>query len=271
MQHASVYLYSNIVELYINPINSVQETYNKVYNRNLKIVRGIDNTIELRVKNSDQRPASLGNDVYLVFNLTDSEDQQHIFQKDCLMKDNTLGIASITLTEHELVGIEPGFYDYTVVQEKREQLESGNEEYIVLERKPTYMDTMFDMKGAVEVLGNIRGEVTPSVVVDTFSYINPEFYGDVEPMYYHSSIINAATDVTNNVHTFQFYYDDEFEGEVIIQASTEKQGATPIKWADIDSFQSTGDNEYINILGKYSWFRIKYIPVTGTIKKVLYR
>jgi len=271
MQHASVYLYSNIVELYINPTDSsIRETFNKVYNRNLKIVRGIDNTIELRVKNSDQRPASIGNDVYLVFILTDHKDQQQVFEKDCFMKDNLTGIASITLTEQELVKIGPGFYDYSIIQELRTPIESGSHEYTVSRTMPTYLDTMFDMKGVLEVQGNIRGEVQPSLVVNKFSYVNPEFLGDDEEKYYISSLINANTGLSTNMHTFQFYF-EEFEGKVIIQASIEEQGATPSKWADVDAFDAIVNNEYRNVVGKYNWFRIKYTPVEGKIQKILYR
>ena len=287
MQHASVYLYSNLVEIFINPsIFSLQETYNKVYNRNLKIVRGINNTIELRIKNSDQRLANLNNDVYLVFNLVDGENDRHIFQKDCLLKDPTTGIASVTITEQELVDITPGFYNYSIIQEKREYIESGSEEYTVLKRMPTYIDTMFTMDGIVEVKGNIKGDVQSSITIDKFLYVNPRFMGEPEPAHYISSIINANRYITKLLHTFQFYFDETFDGEVVIQASIDEQGGTPNTWVDVDTFESTGINEYRNITGKYNWFRIKYIPIKdfawsinyveqkdieGKIQKILYR
>lgn len=271
MQHASVYLYQNRVDIYINPINSfLTETYNKVYNRNLKIVRGIDNTIELRIKNSDQRPANIGNDTYLVFNLIDHGDQQHVLKKDCLIKDPITGIASVTLTEQDLDTIEPGFYDYNIIQEKREYIESGSEEYVVVKRMPTYTDTMFDMTATVEIKGNINGAVKPSIVIDKFSYTNPAFYGDTDPIFWVSSIVNGNTEVNQLLHTFQFYFNG-FTGVVLIQASNDEQGGTPFNWFDIDSFASLGTNEYRNVIGKYNWFRIKYMPDEGKIEKILYR
>lgn len=274
MQHASVYLYSNRIDVYINPINSnLRETYNKVYNRNLTAVRGIDNTIEVRVKNSDQRPANIGNDVYLVFNLTDHDDQQHVFRKDCLLKDITTGIASITLTEHDLLGIDPGFYDYSIIQEKREYIESGSQEYVVTKRMPTYTDTMFDVIGTMEIKSNVYGVLQPSTTINKFSYYNPGFFGEHIDPYYISSIVNANTDRTYDLHTFQFYF-DSYEGTVLIQASNDEQGATPNTWFDVDSFASAGVNEFRNVLGKYNWFRIKYIPepdTEGKINKILYR
>lgn len=288
MQHASVYLYQNVVDVYINPINShLLETYNKVYNRNLKIVRGIDNTIELRIKNLDQRPANIGVDTYLVFNLVDHGDQQHVLQKDCLLKDVTTGIASVTLTEQELEKIEAGFYDYSLVLETREFVESGAEEYYVTQRRLTYTNTMFDVKATLEVLGSIYGTVQPSKVIKNFQYFNPKYNGNYEdPAFFISDIMNANTKVTKTLHSFQFYFGD-YSGEVIIQASTEDQGATPSKWSEVDTFFADGENVIRNVTGKYTWFRIKHIPddlpteaewdystplpEKYTINKVLYR
>lgn len=271
MQHASVYLYSNKIDVYINPINSsLMETFNKVYNRNLKIVRGIDNTIELRVKNSDQRPANISNDVYLVFNLVDSNTQQHVFYKDCVIKDNSTGIASVTLTEQELLNIDPGFYNFNIIQEHRVSVESGSNEYTVRKRMPTYTNSMFDMSGIIEVKGDINGSAQPSIVINTFSYTNPIYVGEENPPYYTSSIVNANTGLASQFHTFQFYFDN-FEGSVIIQASIDEQGATPYRWFDVDSFASFSENSYRNVVGKFNWFRIRYVPTEGKITKVLYR
>jgi len=78
------------------------------------------------------------------------------------------------------------------------------------------------------------------------------------------------TTAVSSIHTFQFYSLD-YEGSVIIQGSLDTQGATPHTWTDIDTFTITSENEYRNIEGKWNWFRIKHIPTSGSIDKVLYR
>ena len=285
MQHASVYLYSNKIDVYINPVNfSLSETYHSVYNRNLKIYRSVDNTIEIRVKNSDQRAANINDDIYLVFNLTTHDNQQFILKQDCVIRDRTLGIASVTLTQDQMLNIEKGYYRYSIVQEKREFLESGSDEYVVVRSLPTYVDTAFDAIGEVEVAGDVIGSTLPSTVINKWQYVNPIGLGEEEPVFYTSSIIDANpfTSSPQTMHTFQFYL-DEYEGEIVIQASIEEQGATPGhgSWIDVETIETYDEalfREYVTIVGKYNWFRIKHYPITGEdgfavgkIGKVLYR
>ena len=287
MQHASVYLYSNKIDVFINPIDSfLSETYHNVYTRNLKIYRSVDNTIEIRVKNSDQRAANINNDMYLVFTLTTHENQQLILKKDCYIKDRSLGIASVTITKEQMLKIEKGYYRYSIVQEKREPIESGSDEYVVVRTLPTYVDTAYDMIGEVEVAGDVIGSAIPSVTINKFSYVNPIGLGEEEPVFYTSSIVDANPFTTDpqTMHTFQFYFGDTYEGEVVIQASIEEQGATPGhgSWIDVESFETYDEaayKDYVTITGKYNWFRIKHYPVTdditgvalGKIDKILYR
>ncbi len=303
MQHASVYLYSNKIDVYINPVNlALTETYHSMYTRNLKIYRSVDNTIEIRVKNADQRAASINDDVYLVFNLTTCDTQKYVLKQECDIRDRLLGIASVTLTQDQMLNLEKGYYRYTIVQEKRQPIESGSDEYIVVKSLPTYVGTAFDAIGEVEVAGDTVGNTVSSIVVNEFSYVNPIGLGETEPVAYTSSIIDSdpSRSTPQTMHTFQFYFDEEFTGDVAIQASLEDQGATPMpsSWVDVETFTIYPEDhlptdlpgtpedpidvppnkEYVTLIGKYNWFRVKYYPITdtdgfaiGKINKVLYR
>jgi hypothetical protein len=232
-----------------------------VYNRNLKIYRSVDNRIDIQVRNSDQKASNITGST-LVFNLVTRETKDLIFQKDFSAMDLTTGKVTVILTEHELLDIDPGFYEYSIIKEVRETVDSTD--YKVTSRIAMYMDSQYDTLGTIEVLGDVLGEVTPSVTVDKFEYINPFTAGSEDPKIYISSIIdtNPTFNSAGTLHTFQFY-SSNYRGTVTIQGSLDEQGATPHNWVDISTVDLT-TQRYKNITGKYNWFRIKHLPTQSS-------
>jgi hypothetical protein len=262
MQFNPVYLYSNKLDVFTNPLDSwTTERYRRVYNRNLKIYRSVDNRIDIQVRNSDQKASNITGST-LVFNLVTRETKDLIFQKDFSAMDLTTGKVTVILTEHELLDIDPGFYEYSIIKEVRETVDSTD--YKVTSRMAMYMDSQYDTLGTIEVLGDVLGEVTPSVTVDKFEYINPFTAGSEDSKIYISSIIdtNPTFNSAGTLHTFQFY-SSNYRGTVTIQGSLDEQGATPHNWVDISTVDLT-TQRYKNITGKYNWFRIKHLPTQSS-------
>jgi hypothetical protein len=262
MQFNPVYLYSNKLDVFTNPLDSwTTERYRRVYNRNLKIYRSVDNRIDIQVRNSDQKASNITGST-LVFNLVTRETKDLIFQKDFSVMDLTTGKVTVILTEHELLDIDPGFYEYSIIKEVRETVDSTD--YKVTSRMAMYMDSQYDTLGTIEVLGDVLGEVTPSVTVDKFEYINPFTAGSEDSKIYISSIIdtNPTFNSAGTLHTFQFY-SSNYRGTVTIQGSLDEQGATPHNWVDISTVDLT-TQRYKNITGKYNWFRIKHLPTQSS-------
>ena len=294
MQLNSIYLYSNKLDVFTNRVDSwTRERFRKVYNRNLKIFKGSDNRIDLQIRNGDEKPLNFTGST-LVFNLISRETQTSVLNKDCQAVDLSQGKMIVTITEDELYGIEKGLYDYTLTKELRTIIDAEN--YTVTERRALYMDSQFDAFGTIEVLGDVKGTVTQSLLIDDFErVINRDIpqassaqapFNLPRPNYsrhtptsgyeeeYYSSIIDAKSQLVtaSSLHTFQFYF-SSYQGTVTIQGSIEDQGATPSIWADLVEL-SSNDNQFVNIVGKYNWFRIKHIPDvenTGTVDKILYR
>ncbi len=269
MQFNPVYLYSNKLDVFTSPSDTwSSERYRKVYNRNLKIYRGVDNRIDIQVRNSDQKASNITGST-LVFNLVARDTKDLVLQKDFSDMDLSTGKVTITLTEAELLDLDNGFYNYSIVKEVRSDVDSTD--YKVTSRIPMYVDSQYDTVGTLEISGDVYGNVEPSLVVNTFSYTNPFTQGEETPKWYDSAIIDAH--VTNN-HTFQFY-STNYTGTVVIQGNMDDQGATPreTKWATVATVDLTTE-KYKNVVGKYNWLRIKHTPDTsntGTIDKVLYR
>lgn len=141
-----------------------------------------------------------------------------------------------------------------------------------------YVDSQYGVLGTIEILGDVFGEAVNSLVVDKFNYTNPFTTGAANDKFYISSIIDTRPEIgpVYGLHTFQLYLNN-YSGTLSIQGSLEEQGGSPreSKWTDVETLTLTNANtQYVNVIGKYNWFRIKHIPTTantGTVDKILYR
>lgn len=263
MQYNPVYLYPNRLDVYtISPGSWSLERYRRVYNRNLKIFRGVDNRIDIQVRNPDQKTTNIIGSV-LVFNLVARDSKKLVLQKDFEPMDLSTGKVTMTLTDNDLLDLANGNYNYSIVKEIRTVVDSTD--YKVESKIPLYIDSQYDTLGTLEISGDILGDVESSVIIDTFNYTNPFAFGEQTPKFFVSQIVDAEPQLAsgNPLHTFQFY-STNYSGSVMIQGSLDNQGATPreTSWTDIVSVDLTAE-KYKNVNGKYKWFRIKHIP-TGS-------
>lgn len=257
MQLISVYLYPNKIDVFTNSIAEWKsERYRQVYQRNLKIYRGVDNRIDIHVKTSDQKPQNIAGYSF-VLAVIEPETQELLITKECDARSLSLGKISATITADDLLSIDPGFYRYSVIKETRTAVDST--EYTVTNKEVLYLDSQYGTQGTIEVYGNVYGETKPSLVIK-------EFREDVSyevnvPTVYYSSIIDAKPQLSTDdtVHTFRFYMTD-YDGEVVIQGS-QSEGANPQVWTDVATYEVVGsDLTYTTISGKYNWLRIKHTP-----------
>ena len=276
MQLISVYLYPNKLDVFTNAAAAWQtERYRRVYNRNIKIYRGVDNRIDLQVRNSDQKAADTTGST-LVFNLVERESQALVVQKDCTTVSASTGKYYVVLTESEMIDIESGFYQYSVFNELRTS--NGDNTHIVTSKTPLYNDGQYDMLGTIEVIDSGSGDVQSSTQAKEFSrHIVYANNGPTAGNYYISSIIDANPQRTTpqSLHTFQMFFTN-YTGQVVIQGSL-SDGGNPNVWVDLETLTLTDSTvEYQNVTGKYNWFRVKHTPSIlvnspGTVDKILYR
>ena len=266
MQLNSVYLYPNKVDVFTNLGEWTTGRYRKVYQRNFKVYRGVDNRLDLQVRNADEKAKDITGNT-LVFTLIERETQKLVLQRNCepvpeALNDSTTRITRgyVTITEQDLLLLDKGFYSFSV-----HLLDNAGV------KTPLYSDSQFGVIGTLEVYGDIFGEVQDSTVIDSFSVI-PTTWPGVDTSY--SELVYASPEVSsaNSLHTFVIY-DTNYEGTVKIQASQEV-GATPKSWTDVATVTLPTDTNYINVEGKYNWFRVIHTPAelnTGKIDKVVYR
>jgi hypothetical protein len=258
MQLISVYLYSNKVDAYCNASASwPKERYRQVYNRNLKIYRGVDNKIDFQVKNSDQKALAITGSI-VVFSLTNKQSGELILQKDCVVQSSLTGKVFVLLSEFEMRSLEPGNYSYCLHREVRTPI-SGGADYTISSKSPLYTDSQYSVNATIEIYGDVFGEVQPSF--ETTAFEERVSFESAAPSKFYSSIIPANPKLTTpqSIHTFQFDLSNYF-GQIVIEASQE-DSAAPLIWADIDTINCSGENIlYKNITGKFNWFRIRHTP-----------
>jgi hypothetical protein len=261
MQLISVYLYPNKVDVFTNASAAWQtKRYRRVYNRNIKIYRGVDNRIDLQVRNSDEKAANTTGST-LVFNLVERETQSLVAKKDCIAIAADTGKYYVIFTQSELLDIETGFYQYSIYNETRTS--NGDGTHLVTSRTPLYIDSQYDALANIEVLDSGEGEVTPSTKVTEFSL--HKSFGEPFSDYYISSIIDARPQVTTpqSLHTFQMFFSN-YSGQVVIQGSL-SEGGDPGVWVNLTTVNLVEESSSVqNVTGKYNWFRIKHTPLTGS-------
>lgn len=268
MQQISIYLYPNNIDVFTNLETWTNERYRKVYNRNLKIYGGADNRINIQVRNQDQKTFNITGSV-VVFSLISKDSNELILEKDCLPIDEDLGKLYIKFAESELLDIEPGLYQYSLRKEVRTAI--NQDEYLVVDSSPLYADSQYGVIGTIEVLETLQGAASKSTEISEW-FERIVYDQATNSDFFESGIINARQEFNTpqSLHTFQLYFTN-FTGELTLQGSL-SPGGDPWIWTDIETVNYTDASlEYLNTTGKYNWFRIKYVPTSGKVDKVLYR
>ena len=258
MQTVSRYLLSNMVIAYINGYHGRNS---KVYDRQLKIYKGVSNPITFTFKNEDQKSQFVDAKTF-EFNLIDTDTQQSVLTRNLTILDDgssilTKGRASVTLTEGDLLGLDAKFYSYSI----REVAADGS-------RTVTFSDTAYNSAGTAEVLAGGYPQFA-----DSESIINFTKSGSTST----SSAIDARPGMNDNsaLHTVAVY-PVNFAGTLVIQGTMVSTAPTDADYFEISSnaITTTDTIAYYNFTGVLQYVRFRWTNNsgnTGVIDKILYR
>ena len=192
MRKISCYLYPNRIEL-LADLASFNVEYTNVYQRNVKIYKGVDNTIEFDIKNADQKrlelvtapsavPPTVAAVTDIVLNVMDAQGNALPNSPYAVTPTSVKGIASATITSDDLTDLDDQFLRFSVTGIK------GTETVIL------YADTRFGMAGTIELISDgmpipkkeqvfttYTGEIDlDGNVINHFSVIPAKFYEAVK-------------------------------------------------------------------------------------------
>lgn len=192
MQKISTYLLKNRVQL-LADLAAFPTEWTIVYQRQIKIYNGIDNTLEFDIKNADQKRLVLAEindgDVVEITNIQltimDQSGNELPNSPYTVTPSATIkGIALVTIPQEDLVDLEDQFLKFTVTATN-----NGND--VIL-----YGDTRFGASGTIELIGDALpvfsepklyddfygvGDFNNTTITYTSSSINLKFKDAVPP------------------------------------------------------------------------------------------
>jgi hypothetical protein len=157
MQKISSYLYPNRVELLADLAGFITE-YTNVYQRIVKIYKGVDNVIEFDIKNADQKRIELVTDPVFTdirLNVMDATGNS-VGQYEVTPSTTLKGIAIATIPSADIAEYSPQFFNYSVTVTK-------DTDNVVL-----YADSRFGAVGKLELVGTAMPVTRLPKVYDKF-------------------------------------------------------------------------------------------------------
>lgn len=254
MQKISSYLYPNRIELLADLATFTVE-YVNVYQRTIKIYKGIDNTIEFDIKNADQKRIDLATVSDIKLNVMDAGGKALPNSPYTLTPTVSRGIATVTIPKEDIADLDSQFLKYSV-----SCISNSNETLL-------YSDSRFSAVGTIELAGDAMPVIRADRVYDTFT---AEIDLKGQPIYHSSAV---PTKFYEAVPTEQFSFDIDltgFTGSVWVEGTknhtinTEAfKGADYLRSQSFDDFTGTWSPTAIPT-SEYQYFRVSYATPLAT-------
>jgi hypothetical protein len=250
-----------------------------MYQRDLKLQKGLQNKIQFQFKNSDQKLLPVAGSTF-VFSMFDATNQRQLVEKAIELIDDgvttsTRGLGLLTLNESDTLDLDTGFYKFSV----KKLNDIGTYDL-------AYSNTYYGISGTLELLEDVSPVLQPSTEVTSFQM---QYNYDLEAQRYeyYSGNLKAHPEYNSNtaLHTMAFYM-SKYKGQVIVEGTLENSPDSFSNYATLSTKNYTGYSgvDYVNFNGVFSNVRIRYIPTknpvtqqnndtsyAGTIDKILYR
>lgn len=267
MQKISTYLYPNRIDIISSNEEPLPVEWRIVYQRNIKIYKGVHNKLTLDVKNADQKRIDIENrDIKFV--LLDLLGQE-IYTAN-IDPSPSKGLATVTIPDTELEHITPQFLKFSIYEL------IDNEKYLL------YGDTQFGASGHIELYDTVLAKTIAPKIIDNFLSVQDADY-TVERKTFTSEAVEASTG-NNTITDIEIRLDFDFlslKADVTVQFTEDAIVNHSTTWRDVETFPvdvSTVGLTKIYSGSDYSnnvnWVRIKYLrdkDNTGSIDRVVVR
>lgn len=256
MQNLPVYLYNYKLDITLDLDATVRGVNRVMYQRDLKIQKGLKNQVRIQFKNSDQKNIRIYNTQTFVFSMFDAINQRLIVEKPLQVLDtgttSTKGLALLSLSESDTLDLDRTSYKYSI------KLLDTDGSYT-----PAYSDTYYSVAGTLHLSSDVFPVLKDSVVIDSFV----KTYNDEIQLYEHKSgNIYAEPEFNGNtaLHTLAFYLTN-YKGTVYIQGTLDNSPGTSGNYSTLvtKEYNGTSGIDYVNFNGIYSYIRIMHVPAKG--------
>lgn len=254
----TVYLYNQNVNLKIKADTDKEHWGYEMYNHPIKVYKGIDNTIQLSLKNDNQKSLTI-TDKTITFNILDNVgDTGVLLSKTASLVDGIKGTAKVVITEGDLLNLDSQYLNYSVTVVDGEANTSIG-----------YVDGAYDVLGQLQISDGVFPTLTDSKVLNTADFTISGSTHTSNPL-----VADSKLNQNSALQTAAFYFSGTYTGTIVVQGTLNDN----ITLADDDYFDiktlnltdQTGVG-YTNWNGVHSRIRIKCTPTSGGLAKVLYR
>ena len=255
MQLIPRYLVNNRTTAVVNDAGFITE-YRPVYTRQLQVYRGIENKVEFKLLNADQKAKSLTG--YTARFVAFDEKKNLVIETVGVPNSSITGLFTVTLTESDLINIEDQFLKYNVYLETA----AG-------EKTITYSSAHFENSGTMKVSSEAFPGAKESISVTSFTKTPGQSNEWL------SNNINAEPEINGNtaLHT-AVYYTTGYVGNIEIQATLDNGITNSTAWTTISTTTFTGSETItpLNFNGVYTYIRFKTdADPASTVTKILLR
>ena len=210
MQNLPIYLYANTLDVILDLDATIQGVNQVMYQRDLKIQKGIKNQVRIQFKNSDQKKVHISTTQTFVFSMFDAISQRLVIEKQLDVLDaattSTRGLALLTLTESDTLDLDRSSYKYSV------KVLDTDGSYT-----PAYSNTYYGVAGTLHLQNDIYPVLQPSQEITIFQ----KSYNAAIFKYEHKSgNIYAYPEYNGNtaLHTAALYL-SRYKGTIYIQGT----------------------------------------------------
>lgn len=255
MQNLPIYLYTNSFDVILDLDSAVQGVNQVMYQRDLKIQKGVKNQVRIQFKNSDQKRLSIANTQTFVFSMFDAITQRLLIEKPLQVLEETTGtrgVALLTLTESDTVNLERSSYQYSV------KALDADGSYV-----PAYVNTYYGASGTLMLSNDLYPVLQPSQEIISFL---PSYDDAVQKYEHKSGNVYAYPEYNGNtaLHTIA-YYMTRYRGSVLVQGTLNNTPASFGRYVTVATRTYNGFSgvDYLNFNGVFSYIRVIYIPATA--------
>ena len=263
MLNLPVYLYTPVIRVFLDLENATNRGVDHMYHGYATIAKGLSNTIQFHFLNGDQRPIAVDSKSF-VFKMFDVTNNKEVLSQDLTIIDDGTTFALKGKTKLELSGnqtrdLNTGKYTYSVLQ-------VDGAVY-----SPVFIDGASKVAGVVDLVDSVVPKFIPS---DDLRFLKVTgYYGNPNTWSTGPNATNRDGKGSNDLHTAQLYFTN-FTGNLKVFATLDNT-ATTTTWVEVDSLDYANQTDTLSInlenITNFNYVKFEYIPVTGTIDKVLYR
>ena len=260
MQLVPRYLVKNRVNIILSQHGFITE-YRPVYQRTINIYKGIDNPLQFRLINADQKPVNISS-YTPVFVAYDSKDRLLVEREATILEDedSNIGMFSVTISDADIRNTPAQYLTYAVYL-----VDNQTGQKIV-----SYSNSHFEAPGIIALKDGVMPKMTPAKEDSNFFNFKIE---DVDYWATNSIETGPAVNSYDSIQTAAVYATG-YTGKIIVQVSLDPQISIPVHWANVSETQVTDLQTVLPITfaGIYNFVRVVFDQdPTNKVTKVLFK